>query len=125
MSSPLRSIHRFCVECMGGNARLVSTCGDTACDLWHHRSGHRAMFAEHGPLRSIRLRCLDCTGGELSRKAVLECGVPKCVLHRFRFGKNPSRKRGPMTGPEKAALIQRCIAMREKRKRGAADGRQD
>lgn len=42
------------------------------------------------PLKAIRKKCLDCMGG--SRKAVRECDISDCTLHKFRFGHNDRRK---------------------------------
>ena len=40
------------------------------------------------PLRAIRKNCLECGG---DAKAVKECPIEDCPLHKFRFGKNPNR----------------------------------
>ncbi len=41
------------------------------------------------PLTVIRLNCLECMGFE-SR----DCGIPECILYKFRSGRNLSGKRG-------------------------------
>lgn len=41
------------------------------------------------PLKAIRWHCLDCVC--YSPDEVRLCGNVECPLHKFRFGKNPSR----------------------------------
>lgn len=47
------------------------------------------------PLKTIREHCLDCCEGSYSE--VKLCPCKHCKLWPFRFGKNPSRKRKPMS----------------------------
>lgn len=37
--SPLRSIRRFCVYCMGGQAQHIAGCTAPTCPLYPYRSG--------------------------------------------------------------------------------------
>ena len=39
------------------------------------------------PLKAIRQYCLACTGG--STAAVKNCGITKCLIWPYRFGRNP------------------------------------
>ena len=39
ITSPLKAIRANCVDCMGGHARLVSSCELVDCPLWPYRMG--------------------------------------------------------------------------------------
>jgi hypothetical protein len=39
ITSPLKAIRANCVDCMGGQARLVSSCELAGCPLWNYRMG--------------------------------------------------------------------------------------
>ncbi|MBL8029458.1 MAG: hypothetical protein JNL74_23765 [Fibrobacteres bacterium] len=38
-NTPLKAIHRNCVECMGGNRSLVKGCSAPSCPLFRFREG--------------------------------------------------------------------------------------
>lgn len=42
------------------------------------------------PLKTIIKHCIDCCNG--SPHEVKLCPVEHCLLHPFRFGKNPNKK---------------------------------
>jgi len=44
------------------------------------------------PLRAIRAFCVLCMGAQ--PREVAHCTATKCVLYKFRFGRNPYQKRG-------------------------------
>lgn len=59
--SPLQSIKIFCVECMGGQQRLVKDCPSKNCALWEYRNGKnpnrkREMTDEQRQAATERLR---------------------------------------------------------------------
>ena len=39
ITSPLKAIRANCIDCMGGHARLVSSCELVGCPLWPYRMG--------------------------------------------------------------------------------------
>ncbi len=39
ITSPLKAIRANCIDCMGGYARLVSSCELVGCPLWPYRMG--------------------------------------------------------------------------------------
>lgn len=88
--TPLRTIRRFCLECVGGSADEVRACTSTDCPLHPYRFGSHPDHIDHRPIRAVRNKCLWCQGG--STQAVEECPTGYCPLHRFRHGKNPKRK---------------------------------
>lgn len=44
--SPLQSIKQFCVECMGGQTKLVKGCTSPNCLLYNYRLGKTAHKRE-------------------------------------------------------------------------------
>lgn len=56
-------------------------------------------------VKAIREKCLDCCCG--SANEVKLCGIEKCPLYPFRFGKNPYRKKRELTEEQRQALIER------------------
>lgn len=42
------------------------------------------------PIKAIRAKCLECSGGKPS--LIRKCDSEGCVLHFYRFGRNPARK---------------------------------
>ena len=38
--TPVKSIRRFCIECMGGSTYEPTHCTDPQCFLWPYREGH-------------------------------------------------------------------------------------
>lgn len=58
--SPLQSIKNFCIDCMGGQQRLVKDCPSKSCPLWAYRLGKssrkREMTEEQRQAATERLR---------------------------------------------------------------------
>jgi hypothetical protein len=44
--TPLRAIHRHCLECAGGSHVEVRNCTDKECNLWQFRFGMSIMRYE-------------------------------------------------------------------------------
>jgi len=42
------------------------------------------------PLKLIRLKCLECC--TFNEGEVRHCGIEDCILHKYRFGKNPVKR---------------------------------
>jgi len=91
--TPLTAIRKVCVECVGsaydvehcGGDRCLGGQGDRGgiCYFWKYRMGRGRPS-----VKTIRKFCLECMGE--SRKLVAECDTD-CVLHSYRFGRNPKR----------------------------------
>ena len=59
--TPLSQIHKFCVDCLGGQPRLVKDCTAKNCPLYPYRTGHntnskRTMTEEQRQLAAERLK---------------------------------------------------------------------
>lgn len=39
-NTPLSAIKAFCVDCLGGQPKLVKGCTSKNCPLWPYRTGH-------------------------------------------------------------------------------------
>lgn len=78
--TPLRAIRLYCLWCHKGSSAGVKECLDTACPLWHYRSGRRPQSGttDLTPIQAIRARCLNCSGSE--RKEVKNCLCDDCSL---------------------------------------------
>jgi len=88
--SPLETIRAFCVSCVGGHSKEVTTCdgdgtipGFMTCGFHPFRLGHGRPS-----VKIMRKFCLQCQGG--SSAFVKECETEDCLIHPFRFGKNPA-----------------------------------
>lgn len=57
------------------------------------------------PMKAIRAKCIDCCCGQINE--IRLCPITECPLHFYRFGKDPTRKKGPMTEEQKAKLNMR------------------
>lgn len=60
-NTPLSQIHKFCIDCMGGQSRLVKDCTAKNCPLYLYRTGHntnskRAMTEEQRQMAAERLK---------------------------------------------------------------------
>lgn len=61
VNTPLSQIHKFCIDCMGGQSRLVKDCTAKNCPLYLYRTGHntnskRAMTEEQRQMAAERLK---------------------------------------------------------------------
>lgn len=59
--TPLSQIHKFCVDCLGGQPRLVKDCTAKNCPLYPYRTGHntnskRTMTEEQKQAAAERMR---------------------------------------------------------------------
>lgn len=99
--TPLKSIRKFCVECVGSSQEIKDCKGDKLvnfetgeftemCNLFEYRFGVRPEKARWTPLKAIRKECLFCMCG--SYKEVKLCPSVNCFLYPYRFGHNPNRK---------------------------------
>lgn len=89
--SPARTIRAQCHDCVqcridsdveNCTGHIVFATGKS-CSFYEYRLGKKRV-----PVRILRQFCLDCMGG--SKEAVKECSTNDCLIHSFRFGKNPA-----------------------------------
>jgi len=85
---PLRTIRKYCLECMNGNSKEVKLCPSTNCSLYPFRFGKGIIGKSR--LKAIRKECLGC--GEGTWKVVKDCEFKDCPLYKYRFGHNPNLK---------------------------------
>lgn len=90
--SPSRTIRALCHYCVQGRAdsevenctgHIVFATGKP-CPFYEYRTG-----SKRSPVKVMRQFCLSCMGG--NKEAVKECSIDDCLIHPFRFGKNPAR----------------------------------
>jgi hypothetical protein len=93
IKSPRETIRAHCVACSGGCKKEVATCdgdgkapGFKACDFHPFRLGRGRPS-----MKIMRKFCLQCMGG--SYIFVKECKTEDCLVHPYRFGKNPAMAR--------------------------------
>lgn len=60
-NTPLSAIKAFCVDCLGGQPKLVKGCISKNCPLWPYRTGHntnskRTMTEEQRQMAAERLK---------------------------------------------------------------------
>lgn len=60
-NTPLSAIKAFCVDCLGGQPKLVKGCTSINCPLWPYRTGHntnskRTMTEEQRQMAAERLK---------------------------------------------------------------------
>lgn len=60
-NTPLSAIKTFCVDCLGGQPRLVKDCTAKNCPLYPYRTGHntnskRTMTEEQRQMAAERLK---------------------------------------------------------------------
>lgn len=60
-NTPLSAIKAFCVDCLGGQPRLVKDCTAKNCPLYPYRTGHntnskRTMTKEQRQMATERLK---------------------------------------------------------------------
>ena len=107
--SPIKAVHQFCIECMNGDASMVTKCNvdgyhvKDKCPIFDFRTGHteRGNYPDVPLMSAIRQYCVACVG---SYDEVRDCTCDgsgscnnmknyKCPLYSFRFGDNPFSKR--------------------------------
>ncbi len=89
--SPRETIRAFCVNCCGGVFGEVKSCdGDGTDPVFHFCPFHPYRTGKKRPsVKIMRRFCLDCQGNNMA--FVRECETKNCLIHPFRFGKNPHR----------------------------------
>ena len=65
------------------------------------------------PLSAIKLKCKDCMAGSISE--VKLCPVYDCSLYIYRLGKDPNRKRGPLSEEQKKTLRNNLLEASQKK----------
>lgn len=89
--SPSRTIQAHCHYCVQSRSETeVENCtghfvfatGGKPCPFYEYRMGNKRPS-----VKVMRRFCLECEGG--SKEAVKECSTSDCLIHPFRFGKNP------------------------------------
>ena len=102
--SPSQTIRAHCHYCV--QSRKVSEVENCTghnvfatgkpCPFYKYRMGSRPS------VKIMRQFCLDCMGG--NKAAVKECETGDCLIHPFRFGKNPALT-GKGKNPDEMAQI--------------------
>jgi hypothetical protein len=88
--SPSRTIRTHCHYCVQSRSDLeIKNCtGDIVfatgktCPFYEYRTGKKRPS-----VKIMRQFCLECMGG--NKEAIKECSIGDCLIHPFRFGKNP------------------------------------
>ena len=65
------------------------------------------------PAKAIRRYCLECCRESVDE--VRRCPAENCVLHHFRFGKNPFRTRREMSSEQKERMSEILAEARKKK----------
>ena len=81
---PLKSVRRYCLWCMNGQAREVSLCPSDDCPFYPLRFGKRKQGMS--TLKMIKAKCKDCA------ESVKKCDFIDCQIYPYRFGHNPARQ---------------------------------
>ena len=92
-STPKKALHNYCHNCVQSRRdEDVENCGGEIvyatgqqCPFYGFRMG-----GKRPPMKAFRLSCLECMGGSYS--FVRDCECTDCLIHAYRFGKNPHRK---------------------------------
>jgi hypothetical protein len=103
--SPSRTIRAHCHYCVQSRAdaevenctgQIVFATGKP-CLFYEYRMGNKRPS-----VKVMRKFCLDCMGG--NKDAVKECEIDDCLIHPFRFGKNPARAGRGQNAAQMASL---------------------
>jgi len=90
--TPLQSIRKFCLTCVGSPSE-VHRCGGDKCLNGGSNSAGECLFyrhreGKHRPsVKLIRQMCLWCQG---ERRSLVEGCTEECPLHPYRLGRNPN-----------------------------------
>lgn len=84
--APLKSIRKYCLECMGDSPGLVRDCIDKDCSLHLYRHGNNPSSGR--VLKAIRNQCLNCAE---TKTEIRNCNSD-CYLKPYRMGTNPNRR---------------------------------
>ena len=90
--TPKQTVQAWCANCVQSTRRAeIEACGgylvyatSKPCPFYPYRLGGKRV-----PMSAFRQFCLSCMGGSVT--FVRECEA-NCLLHPFRFGKNPHIK---------------------------------
>jgi hypothetical protein len=109
--SPLETIRAFCVSCVGGHSKEVISCdGDGKIPGFMSCPFHPFRLGRGRPsVKIMRKFCLQCQGD--SYLFVTECGTENCLIHPYRFGKNPARTGKGASQEQMLELSQKRMAM--------------
>jgi hypothetical protein len=70
------------------------------CPFYEYRTGNKRPS-----VKVMRRFCLECQGG--NKEAVKECLIDDCLIHTFRFGKNPARAGKGQSAAQMASIRSR------------------
>jgi len=96
ITSPLKAIRAYCLDCVGGVAAEVRKCTGRLCNenwtcpLHPYRFGKGRKSGVQSTLSSLKAiakNCLWCCGGSTTEREL--CCSQVCCLKPFREGKNP------------------------------------
>jgi len=97
ITSPLKAIRAYCLDCVGGVAAEVRKCTgqlvsneNWTCPLHPFRFGKgrkSGIKSTLSPIKAIAKNCLWCCGGSATERQL--CCSQICCLKPFREGKNP------------------------------------
>ena len=74
---------------------MIFECPSVNCTLYDYRLRKMPKIQNPSSLKAIKLFCLDCAGGhpsEVKKYSGKLIDGSTCVLHQYRFGRNPKRK---------------------------------
>ena len=86
-NSPVKTIHKNCVWCMGGSAREVTKCTSPKCPIFNYRMGKKTGEEKRTPLKAIKEFCIECFCDD----NVKDCPNPDCIMYPFRLGRMPKK----------------------------------
>ena len=118
--TPKKAIRKKCVECAGSthetkNCRGNKLLDGTKCYFFDFRDG-----VGRPTVKTVRKFCLHCMGD--NSELVKNCPTKNCILHQYRFGKNPARTLSPERKRELVERFARGRAEKQKKKGGMAEG---
>jgi len=103
--SPSQAIRAHCHYCVQSRkdsevenctGHIVFATGKR-CPFYEYRVGNKRPS-----VKIMRKFCIECMGG--SKEAVKECSTGDCLIHPFRFGKNPNLARKGKSTDEMARI---------------------
>jgi hypothetical protein len=109
--SPSRTIRAHCHYCVQSRSdKEVENCTGQivfatgkSCPFYEYRTGNKRPS-----VKVMRRFCLECEGG--SKEAIKECSISDCMIHPFRFSKNPARAGNGRSTAQMASLrLQRQV----------------
>jgi hypothetical protein len=103
--SPSRTIRVHCHYCVQSRSdKEVENCTGhivfatgKPCPFYEYRMGNK-----RSSVKNMRKFCLECQGG--NKEFVRDCTTNYCLIHPFRFGKNPARAGKGQSAAQMASL---------------------